>query len=430
MPLIIASLALSTGLYFPTGFRVFGPDKQLELLSRKAVNFFWEQSNPGNGFTKDRASNYQDSDDHNIASSASVGFALAAYVIGVENHWLSREEALKRTQLTLKHMWTDWPHEHGWFYHFVDWRTGERQWKCEASTIDTSILLGGMMAAERYWKDATISGLAKQIEGRLDWKWVLTDGGTKNSEQHICMGYHPEDGFIKARWSSFCELEMIYIQAYGLYPDMPADSWNKVARPMVHDRGFTFIAGGPLFFAQMTPAFYDLRNKRDGLGFDYWLNGWIHTHEQQAFAKDNPNHFAGYSEHLWGLSASDQPDGYGANGTPAPPEPDNGTLMPTAALGSWPYDKPLVEDYLKTLLQRHPDYLGKYGFCNAFNESRNWHSPDVIGIDLGMYICAWDAGTKGIIHSLTNGDPVIQRGFKRMGMRSVPTKISNSVTGD
>lgn len=399
----------------------------MDQLAQRAVRFFWEQSNPVNGFTKDRASNYEDGDTHNIASSASVGFALAAYTIGSDRGWLKREDALARTRLTLAHMVSDWPAEHGWFYHFVDWKTGARQWKCEASSIDTSILIAGMMAADRYWKDAEVSRLAKQIEDRIDWKWMLTDGGAKPDEIFLCMGWHPEDGFIHARWSSFCELEMIYIQAYGLYPPMPAASWGLVARPIVHDRGYTFVAGGPLFFSQMTPAFYNLKDKRDGLGIDYWQNGWICTHEQQAYAKENPKHFEGYSEHLWGLSASDQPDGYGANGTPSPPEPDNGTLMPTAPLGSWPYDKPLVEDYFSTLLRVHPDYLGKYGFCNAFNDSKHWHSPDVIGIDLGMFLCAWDAGTKGLIHGLTDGDPIIQRGFARMGTQAVKSKIAKSI---
>jgi hypothetical protein len=399
----------------------------MEDLAHRAVKFFWEQSEPSTGFTKDRASNYQDGDTHTIASSASVGFALSAYVVGTEHHWLTRDQAKARTLLTLQHMWSQWPQEHGWFYHFVDWKTGERQWKCESSSIDTSIFLAGMQVADRYWRDPKITALAKAIEKRIDWSWMLTDGGTKPNEKFLCMGWHPESGFISARWSSFCELEMIYIQAHGFYDGMPPNSWTDVTRPIVNDRGFTFVAGGPLFFAQMTPAFFDVKDKRDAAGVDYWLNGRTHTLEQIAFAKDNPNHFKGYSEHLWGLSASDQPDGYGANGTPAPPEPDNGTLMPTAALGSWEYAKPEVEDYLTTILRVHPEYLGKYGFCNGFNETKDWHSPDVIGIDLGMFLSAWDAGTQGIIHKLTNSDPVVQKGFERMGFKSVKTNLNDPV---
>src|SRR5579862_3527216 len=146
-------------------------DAMLDDIEHRAFKFFWEQSHPQTGFSKDRATDFQPNDDHTVASCASIGFALIAYPIGVERHWIDRKAAYDRTLLTLNRLNTLYPNEHGWLYHFVDWATGARMWNCEASSIDTSICLAGMLEARQYWKDKSIDGQVDKFVKRMDWNW-------------------------------------------------------------------------------------------------------------------------------------------------------------------------------------------------------------------------------------------------------------------
>ena len=170
-------------------------DPLLDDVQKRAVQFFWNESDARTGFTKDRALNTEGkTDNYTIASCAATGYAFIAYAIGVEHKWLDRKQALQRTRATLKHLNNDWEQSHGWLYHFVDWKSGERVWKCEASSVDTSLCLAGILFAEKYWNDPEVSAEAQAFENRIDWKWMLTDGGKRPDETHYSMGWHPNPG--------------------------------------------------------------------------------------------------------------------------------------------------------------------------------------------------------------------------------------------
>ncbi len=391
--------------------------KEAMMLSQRAVSFFWHQSNPITGFTKDRATNFKSGDDHPVASCASIGFALSAYVIGTHHHWLNRHAALSRTRLTLSHLLTTYPRDHGWFYHFVDWKTGKRAWNCEVSSIDTSILLAGVMVADRYWHDPAVHSFAKKIEDQIDWQWMLTSGGTMPNSTSLDMGYIPEKGWIPARWDSYCELTMLYIQGYGFDSKLPASCWKLVRRPVINFDGIKAVAGGPLFMHEMSQGFYDLKNKRDEVGMDYWLNTRNAALINRAYCIQNPNHFKDYGPNFWGLSACDTPTGYSADG--APQGPDDGTITPTSAIAALPYTPTQSMEIMRSLLKNHADALGRYGFSNGINPTKDWNGPDVIGIDLGMMLVGIDGWNDGLIHKLSSEDPIVQKGMRRMGFHFV-----------
>jgi hypothetical protein len=387
----------------------------LDDIEHRAFKFFWEQSNTRTGFTKDRASDFGP-DDHTACSCASIGFALAAYPIGVERHWIDRAAAYGRTKLTLQSLDTLYPNAHGWLYHFVDWSTGERLWGSEASSIDTSICLAGVLIARQYWKDKALDGLADTFVKRMDWDWMLTDGGKRSNEVFLNMGWTPERKFISARWSNFCELNMIYIQAYGINPTMTNAGWNRIGRDVAHDRGHTFLEGGPLFIHEMSNGFYDFSKKRDQLGFSYWVDTKESALANRAYCTDNPGHFKGYGSDFWGLSACDTPDGYSAEGTP-PDLNDNGTITPTSAIAAIPYTPTESLSMLKYLRENYSEEYGEYGFPNGMNPSRNWHGPDVIGIDLGMMMLGIEDYRTGLPWKLSMSDPVVKLGFQRIGFK-------------
>jgi len=384
-------------------------------VQRRAVDFFWNESYSGTGFTKDRATNADGTDTHNIASCAAVGYALIAYPIGVEHKWLDRKEALERTRVTLAHLLTDWQHSHGWLYHFVDWKTGERQWNCESSSVDTSLCLAGILFADRYWKDPQVSRDADRFIKRIDWKWMLTDDGDKPDAVHLSMGWNPDKGFIASRWNEFNEAKFLYIQAYGL-SDITADGWDKIKRPAETYKGLDFITGGPIFMHEMSEGFYDFRGYRDRLGYDYSIEERNAALSNRQYCIDNPKKMKGYGPDFWGLNACDTPDGYGGSGAPGWTV-DDGTVCPTGPLAAMPAIPKEATSFAAALRRDYPTAWGKYGFPDALNPGRNWIDTDVLGIDLGMMLCAVENARTGLVWRITSANPIIKRGFERAGLK-------------
>ena len=391
----------------------------LDDLQRRAFDFFVEHSHPKTGLTKDRAINKAGGDAYTVASAASTGFALTAYVIGTERKWMNRADAKKRTVTTLKSINDLVEGERGWLYHFVNWETGKREWKSEASTIDTSILLAGVFAAERYWKDKEITQLSERFWNRIDWKWALTDGGKKPNETLIGHGWKPEEGFLSGRWSAqYSEEKMLYIMGCGL-SDIRTDGWETIGRKYETYKGIEFITGGPLFIHQMSEGFFSFKGMRDKLGVNYFVNTKNATLANRQYCIDNPKNFKGYGADFWGLSACDHPGGYNAFGAPGWID-DNGTITPTSAVASMPFTPKESLAFAEAMRKNHPTAWGKYGFPNGYNPNQNWIGPDVIGIDLGMMMLGIEAHRTGLIHKLTMSHPAIKRGYERVGLRPAP----------
>ncbi|MFQ3586824.1 MAG: glucoamylase family protein [Fimbriimonadaceae bacterium] len=391
---------------------------ELDDLSRRAVMFFWRESHPETGFTKDRAANFRLSDEFTVSSCASTGFALASHPIGVERGWLPRRPALERARLTLRNLLDRHSHERGWFQHWVHWATGEREWKGEFSTIDTAILLSGVIVARQYWRDPEVTRLADAILDRVDWEWMLTQGGQKPDQVLMTHGWYPETGFIQNLWANYSEELMLYILMYG-FSDVSNAGWDKIARNVFTYNGIEFITGGPLFIHHMSHVFYDFSNRRDRLGFNYWVATRNATLANRAYAIDNPKGFKGYGPNFWGLSASDGPDGYSAFGAPAWIN-DNGTINPSSTIASLMWTPEESKQFLAHMLAEYRHTYGRYGFANGVNPTRNWHTPDVIGIELGMMLLSIENARDGLIHRLTMSHPAVQRGFDRAGLRPAP----------
>lgn len=393
-------------------------DPLLDKLSHQAFDYFWQQSHPQTGLTLDRANNFEElpRKDH-IASIAATGFALSACAVGAERGWIDRDLALERVRKTLRFAADkDNLRHRGWFYHFMDWETGDRAWMSEVSSIDSSIFLSGMLLADRYFRDPQVSRLSRRILDRVDWRWMLTDAGAKPNSLFFSMGYHPERGFIEARWDSYNELAMLYVQAYGAYPAMPKESWNSWRRPEVEYEGLAFLAGGPLFLDQMSHVYVDFEGRRDGLGFDYWVQGRNHALAQKKYCQINPLGFEGYGGDIWGLSACDGPDGYRAYGAPVWTE-DDGTLAPAATVGVVLFDPKVAVNAAHTFADRYPETLGRYGFVTGFNPTRDWQSPDAIGIDLGQMMLAIENYRDGLPHRIFMSHPVVKRGIERICLK-------------
>ena len=388
-----------------------------DAVARGAFDFFWRETDPKTGLTKDRARNYANERDanYNVASVASTGYALAALPVGVTRGWVTKKEAEARAQTTLRFLATKLPHEHGFFYHFVDWRDGKRVWNCELSSIDTSLLVLGALTAGQFF-GGQIQRDANALYARLDWPWMQNRTASDPAGVAPSMGWKPENGFIPARWAGYTEALYLYLLALGAPRPLPRAAWDALTFPEATVEGQKVFGGpAPLFFAQMTPAYFDLRNRRDSHGRDWWTN-FTNAHQADvAFSKRSAARFATFREGLWGVTACDQPGGYGAH------EPrdgsSDGTIAPTAMAAGALFIPDEAERGLTILREKFGDKAwGRYGFCNALNVGKNWFDRDVIGIDLGMTLLCLENKRSGLIWRLTGSHPSLRGGLAAAGL--------------
>jgi hypothetical protein len=223
--------------------------------------------------------------------------------------------------------------EHGLFHHFLDIQTGQRIWHCELSSIDTSLLLCGVLTASAHFNDAEIQDLASAIYERVDWPWMMNGGQT------FSMGWKPEGGFLNRQWDHYCELMMIYLLALGS-PSHPVSkqAWDAWSRPTVKFHEFESISGDDpgCFTHQYSQAWFDFRNKRDAYA-NYFNNSAIATRAHKRFCRSLHDQFPDYSDHVWGISSSDSASGYQAWGGPPRLGRLDGSVVPWQRVARCPF---------------------------------------------------------------------------------------------
>jgi hypothetical protein len=364
-------------------------DAFLEDLSRRAFRYFQEHADANTGLVLDRAQTGGAAHDanhpsHNIASSAATGFGLTALCIASERGWISRAEARERVRRTLRFFAERASQEHGWFLHWMDSPTGERRWQSEYSSIDTALLLGGVLTARGYFHDdAEINQLATLIYRRVDFKWMLAGHPALLSH-----GWKPETGFLKPRWDTYSEHLMQDLLAMGSPTHAVSPlTWRAWERKRISYAGYTYITGGPLFTHQYSHAWVDFRGWHESWPpyTDYFANSIAATRAHREFCRSLAGEFPGYSENVWGISASDSAKGYVAWGGPPRDPAIDGTVVPYAAGGSLMFTPDISLAALRTMREKFGERIyGHYGFTDAFNPNTGWVGPDVIGIDVGI----------------------------------------------
>jgi hypothetical protein len=369
----------------------------LEDLERRSYRYFWDQAGPATGLVLDRTrtdGTPADEDHRYIASIAATGFGLTAICIASEHGWIKRGTARDRVRAALRFFADRALQEHGWFYHWLDVNTGERRWRSEVSSIDTALLVAGALTARQYFReDSEIAKLATQIYERIDFPWMLNGHPTL-----LSMGWHPETGFIKARWNDYSEHPILYLLAIGspTHPITP-EAWYAWKRNWNEYAGYRYLGETPLFTYQYSHAWIDFRGRRERRGehINYFENSVNATLAHRRFCIDLFKEFPGYGPNVWGISASDSVKGYVAWGGPPRDPAIDGTVVPYAAAGSLMFVPDLAMPALKTVYSKYPMIYGKYGFTDAFNPNTGWVNRDVIGIDLGITLLSAENAATG-----------------------------------
>jgi hypothetical protein len=359
----------------------------LEDLSRRCFLFFWEQADAHSGFVLDRVrtdGTQTPGRSADVASVATTGFALTALCIGAARRWVDPNQIRERVRATLRFLAYNQQHEHGWYYHFVNRKSGDRAWRSELSSIDTALLLAGILTAQQcFADDAEILQLAQTLYERVDFAWMLDE-----STNLLRMGWLPESGFLRAEWMNYRENPILNILAIGspTYP-VPVRTWYAFERDPVRFGPYHYVGAGPLFTHQFPQAWLGLAGLRDGTsyGIDYFHNSRIATRAHRAFCLSLRSFYPAFSETLWGVTPSDSDIGYIGWGNSFSRRDMDGTIVPCAAAGSLMFAPEICLPALRAMYDQFGEYIyGRYGFADAFQPVSLWVNPDVVGLDVGI----------------------------------------------
>jgi hypothetical protein len=414
----------------------------LDDVARRSFRYFFENTDPNTGLVLDRATvepGAEESANHkNVASIAATGFGLTSYCIAADHRWISRETGKSRVLTALRFLAHSAPQEHGWFYHFMDASTGQRVWHSEVSSIDTALLLAGVLTARSCFQDdPDVVNLATIIYNRIDFPWMLDGSGS-----YFSHGWTPELGFIRYRWDTYSELLILYALGIGspTHPVSPStwDSWNL---PIAKVGKYHYVGGGPLFIHQYSQAWLDLRNRyapevteagaqstrpislATNARLNYWANSIAATRAQQEmFSNVLSRQFPGYSAKIWGVTASDSSKGYTAWGSTLQASDVDGTVVPAAAAGSLMFTPDICLPTLRTMLIKYGSKIyGRYGFADAFNPETGWVSKYYIGIDVGITLLSAENLRDESVWRWFMKNPEPQRALDLVGLKVRPS---------
>jgi hypothetical protein len=418
-------------------------DTQLHTLQRNTFRYFWEETNPANGLIADNTSSGEVP-----ASIAGVGMALSSYPVAVERSFVPRANAVMRTLATLRFLWNapqgpapDATGHRGFFYHFLDVTSGRRAWRSELSTLDTAILIAGILTAAAYFDRNTaaereVRSLADALYRRVDWRWAQNGGAA------VSHGWKPTTGFLRYQWKGYNEALLLYVLGLGS-PTHPLSAnsyrawtstyrWRKLY-------GYEFLFGGALFMHQLSHLWIDFRSIQDAFmrqhATDYFENSRRATYVNQQYAIRNPRRFRGYGPNGWGITASNGPGpatrrvnrvtrrffGYLARGVPS--GPDDGTLAPWAVVASLPFAPEIVLPTLRHFTVAYPKMASEYGLVCSFNptfpsrrtSASGWTSQNHFALDQGPVILMIENHRSDLIWRIMRTCPYVVTGLRRAG---------------
>ncbi len=427
MPCMVAQAAPATAATQNTGHLSKIDNDLLDDISRRSFRYFWDNTDPRTGLVLDRArfdGKHGDLPWHqDVSSIAATGFGVTALCIAAKHRWVSPVLARKRIRTALRFFAYRAQQEHGWFYHFLDAKTGKRQWKSEISSIDTALLLAGILTARQAFPDdPEIVRLANLIYDRVDFPWMLN-----GNRLFLSHGWKPETGFLPYRWDTYSEAGILYILAIGslTHPISP-DAWFGWKLPIVHSAGYTYIGGGPLFIQQYSQAWLDLRNRsytevpmedRVVPRVNVFENAIVATRAQQALGIDLSQRYRGYSSRVWGITASDSAKGYVAWGGSPDDSRIDGTVVPSASAGSAMFAPDICIPALRAMLLKYGKKVyGRYGFADAFNPTTGWVSRYVIGIDVGITLLSAEDLRTGNVWGWFMSNVEVDRALDMIGL--------------
>lgn len=402
-------------------------EQLLDTVQRQTLRYFWDFAHPVSGLARERSNVAYDYGLETVTSGGS-GFGVMAIVAGVERGWIPRAEAVKRLLTSVKFLAKANAY-HGVFPHFINGETGRTipfsRKDDGGDLVETSFLMAGLLTARQYFDGA---GEERELRDRIHWLWseVEWDWHTQGGQEVLYWHWSPFNGWaMNHRIHGWNECLITYVLAassprYAIKPEVYHHGWARGGAMKNGKKYFDielplgFEFGGPMFFAHYSFMGLDPRGLKDRYA-DYWQQNVAHTLINRAHCLANPKKCKGYGEACWGLTASDNYEGYNAHA----PDNDLGVITPTAALGSMPY----APEHSMRALRHFYGALGdklwtEYGFRDAFSEGKNWFAESHLAIDQGPIVVMIENHRSGLLWKLFMSCPEVQAGLKKLGFTS------------
>jgi hypothetical protein len=420
-------IGMDAGEMSPASLAALPDEELLEQVQRQTFRFFWQGANPVSGLAPDvrpaRGHHIED-----LVATGGSGFGVLALIVAVERGWVSREAALERLGCMLDVL-TRATCYHGALPHFMNGRSGATipfmRKDDGGDLVETSFLCMGLLCARQYFgRDNPVE---RAVRDRVNWIWedVEWDWYTRDRDQ-LYWHWSPNNDWAmnhEIRGWNECLITYVLAASSRRYPIEPSVYHRGFAAGREFCNGNSYYGielplgapyGGPLFFAHYSFCGLDPRSLRDRYA-DYWQQNVRHVQINRAHCIANPNGHSGYGEDCWGLTASDDPNGYEAHS----PMVDNGTIAPTAALSSLPYAPREVLQTLRHLLRVHGERIwGRFGFCDAFCVQRDWYADTCLAIDQGPIIVMIENHRTALLWKLFMSVPEVQTGLRRLDFTS------------
>lgn len=397
----------------------------LDLVQKQTFRYFWDFAHPVSGMARER-SNVAYEYGNEVVTTGGTGFGVMAIIVAAERKWITRDTAARHLLKMVKFLWNA-DAFHGVFPHWMNGATGKvirfSRKDDGADLVETSYLLQGLLCARQYFNGS--NNVERELRNRIGWIWSEVEWNwfTKGGEEVLYWHWSPNnDWAMNFPLRGYNETLITYILAASAerYPVSPEVYHRGWAQSNFFKNGKTFYTiklplgfdyGGPLFFTHYSFLGLDPRGLKDQYA-DYWEQNRNHTLINHAYCVDNPKHWKGYGENCWGLTASDNPWGYGAHS----PTEDLGVITPTAALSAFPYTPEFSMKALKHFYYDLGDKIwGEYGFVDSFDETQNWYAHSYLAIDQGPIVVMIENYRTGLLWKLFMSCPEIQNGLKRLG---------------
>lgn len=409
----------------------FTDDELKTMVQEASFRYFWDYGHPASGMARERLGS------GNTVTTGGSGFGVMSLLVGIERGFITRQQGIDRMLRILGFLETA-DRFHGVWPHWIDGSTGHviafSTQDDGADLVETAFMIQGLLAVRQYFNSNDADEILIRQKVTALWEAVEWSWFRKNNENVLYWHWSPNYGWaINFQIKGWMEASIVYMLAIASpsHP-VPASLWNAGwASASYYKNGRSFYGikldvgwdyGGPLFFSQYSFLGFDPRGKRDAYA-NYFINNQNTALIHRQYSIANPKHYTGYGASCWGLTASDDPDGYAAH------EPtynrDNGTISPTAALSSMPYTPVYSMDALKHFYRDLGNQLwGTLGFFDAFNQSRNWVADSYLAIDQGPIINMIENERTQLLWNLFMANTEIQPMLDTIGFVSDNTEIA------
>ncbi|GGG78948.1 hypothetical protein GCM10007415_08840 [Parapedobacter pyrenivorans] len=404
-------------------FPVVPDEELLTLVQRQTFNYFWDFAHPASGMARERNTS------GDLVTSGGSGFGIMALIVGMERGFISRSQGVARLARIVSFLETA-DRFHGAWSHWINGNTGAvMPFSANdngGDLVETSLLMQGLITVRQYLVTSTPA--EKQLIDRINvlWQTVEWDWYRRDGQDVLYWHWSPDKGWamnlpirgwneslityvLAAASPTHSIPKTIYDSGWARDGDMRNGAiYEGIALPL----GVEY--GGPLFLSQYSFLGIDPRGLSDQYA-NYWTQNVNHTLINYEYSVRNPRNYIGYGENAWGLTASDNHEGYSAHS----PTNDLGVITPTAALSAFPYTPDKSMDALKFFYYALGDRLwGPYGFHDAFNITQQWFADSYLAIDQGPIIVMIENHRTGLLWDLFMSAPEIKAGLRKLGFDS------------